>query len=151
MTTQANSAFVLFMAAVRGRPPGLPGFFFSSVCEPAYSCHPIDSQQSGGNFFILEKEDTMKTQDASERFIPLTPISSDGPVLFIDSQAPLLDLHACANERLLTTLNYLNLMTCVTLRDSSDKDMSTVTNTARLLLQDVRDVLAVIESRAFIC
>ncbi|AZC56705.1 fructose-bisphosphate aldolase [Pseudomonas chlororaphis] len=91
----------------------------------------------------------MKAQDSSERFIPLTPIASDGPVLFIDSHAPLVDLHACASERLLTTLNYLNLMTCTTLRDSNEKDIGTVTNTARLLLQDVRDLLAVIETRAF--
>lgn len=91
----------------------------------------------------------MKTQDPSERFIPLTPIASDGPVLFIDRHAPLVDLHACASERLVTTLDYLNLMACSTLRDSSDKDISTVTNTARLLLQDVRDILAVIETRAF--
>lgn len=93
----------------------------------------------------------MKTQNSSERFIPLTPIASDGPVLFIDSHASLLDLHACASERLLTTLNYLNLMACITLNDSSDKDIGTATNTARLLLQDVRDVLAVIDTRAFIC
>lgn len=86
---------------------------------------------------------------SSERFIPLTPIASDGPVLFIDSQAPLIDLHACASERLVTALDYLNLMTCATLRDASDKDIGTVTNTARLLLQDVRDVLAAIQTRAF--
>jgi hypothetical protein len=86
---------------------------------------------------------------SSERFIPLTPIASDGPVLFIDSQAPLVDLHACASERLLTTLDYLNLMNCATLRDSSEKDIRTVTSTVRLLLQDVRDVLRVIEIRAF--
>ncbi|PYC01998.1 fructose-bisphosphate aldolase [Pseudomonas protegens] len=91
----------------------------------------------------------MNTQDLSERFIPMTPIASDGPVLFVDSKAPLVDLHACASERLVTALDYLNLMACVTLRDASDKDMSTVTNTARLLLQDVRDVLGVIETRAF--
>jgi len=91
----------------------------------------------------------MKTQNEPQRFIPLTPIASDTPVLFIDSHAPLVDLHACASERLLTTLDYLNLMACTTLRDSSDKDIGTVTNTARLLLQDVRDLLAVIEIRAF--
>ncbi|WP_277588491.1 fructose-bisphosphate aldolase [Pseudomonas chlororaphis] len=91
----------------------------------------------------------MNTQTPSERFIPLTPIASDTPVLFIDSHAPLVDLHACASERLLTTLDYLNLMACTNLRDSSDKDIDTVANTARLLLQDVRDVLAVIETRAF--
>ncbi|MHC5205472.1 fructose-bisphosphate aldolase [Pseudomonas chlororaphis] len=88
----------------------------------------------------------MKNQESSERFIPLTPIASDIPVLFIDSHAPLADLHACARERLLTTLDYLNLMACTTLRDSSEKDIGTVTNTARLLLQDVRDVLTVIET-----
>ncbi|MFK3641971.1 fructose-bisphosphate aldolase [Pseudomonas protegens] len=91
----------------------------------------------------------MNTQDLSERFIPMTPIASDGPVLFVDSQAPLMDLHACASERLVTALDYLNLMACATLRDASDKDLGTVTNTTRLLMQDVRDVLAVIETRAF--
>ncbi|PYY87141.1 fructose-bisphosphate aldolase [Pseudomonas sp. TKO26] len=91
----------------------------------------------------------MSNIDPSERFIPLTPIASDGPVSFIDSQAPLVDLHACASERLVTALDYLNLMACATFRDSSDKDLGTVTNTARLLLQDVRDVLAVIETSAF--
>ncbi|MFP3534947.1 fructose-bisphosphate aldolase [Pseudomonas sp. SIMBA_021] len=91
----------------------------------------------------------MNTQDLSERFVPMTPIASDGPVLFVDSQAPLVDLHVCASERLVTALDYLNLMACITLRDASDKDMSTVTNTARLLLQDVRDVLGVIETRVF--
>ncbi|MFW8696014.1 fructose-bisphosphate aldolase, partial [Mesorhizobium japonicum] len=73
----------------------------------------------------------MKTQDESQRFIPLTPIASDIPVLFIDSHAPLADLCACANERLLTTLDYLNLMACTTLRDSSEKDIGIVVNTAR--------------------
>ncbi|MCS4258327.1 hypothetical protein EDF83_2065 [Pseudomonas protegens] len=91
----------------------------------------------------------MNTQDPSERFIPMTPIASDGPVLFIDSQAPLVDLHACASERLVTALDYLNLMACATLRDASDKDLGTVSNTVRLLLQDVREVLAVIQTRAF--
>lgn len=88
----------------------------------------------------------MNTQDLSERFIPMTQIASDGPVLFIYSQAPLVDLHACASERLVTALDYLNLMACITLRDASYKEMGTVTNTARLLL---RDVLEVIETRAF--
>lgn len=91
----------------------------------------------------------MNTQDLSKRFIPMTLIASDGPVLFIDSQAPLVDLHACASERLVTALDYLNLMACATLRDASDKDLGTLINTARLLTQDVRDVLAVIETRAF--
>ncbi|MFK3788641.1 fructose-bisphosphate aldolase [Pseudomonas piscis] len=90
----------------------------------------------------------MNTQISSERFIPLTPIASETPVLFIDSHAPLVDLHACASERLHTTLDYLNLMACIKLRDSSDKDIGTVTNTARLLLQDLRDIWTAIAVRA---
>ncbi|TKK36181.1 hypothetical protein PspCFBP13528_02700 [Pseudomonas sp. CFBP13528] len=38
---------VFVMAAVRGRPSGLPGLN-SSVCEPAYSCHPICFAANGG-------------------------------------------------------------------------------------------------------
>ncbi|BCQ69982.1 hypothetical protein PEQA60_39720 [Pseudomonas sp. Eqa60] len=90
----------------------------------------------------------MNARDLSERFIPMIPIASDGPVLFVDSQAPLVDLHACASERLVTALDYLNLMSCTTLRDSNDKDIGTVTNTARLLLQDVRELLRAIETQA---
>ncbi|AZC30477.1 MULTISPECIES: fructose-bisphosphate aldolase [Pseudomonas] len=89
----------------------------------------------------------MNIQTPHERFIPLTPIASDTPVLFIDSQAPLLDLHFCASERLHTVLDYLNLMACTKLRDSSEKDINTITNTARLLLQDTKDILAAIETR----
>ena len=89
----------------------------------------------------------MNTQDLSERFIPMTPIASDGPVLFVDSQAPLMDLHACASERLVTALDYLNLMSCTRLRGSGDRDIEIVTSVACLLLQDVKDVLTVIETR----
>ncbi|WP_236203490.1 fructose-bisphosphate aldolase [Pseudomonas protegens] len=89
----------------------------------------------------------MNTQDLSERFIPMTPIASDGPVLFIDSEAPLVDLHACASERLVTALDYLSLMGCIMLRDHSGKDLETTTNIARILIQDVRDLLRAIELR----
>ncbi|MGR3889507.1 hypothetical protein FW764_21635 [Pseudomonas sp. 1152_12] len=30
-----------FMAAVRGRPSGLPALLHSPVRQPAYSCHPF--------------------------------------------------------------------------------------------------------------
>jgi len=89
----------------------------------------------------------MNTQDLSERFIPMTPIASDGPVLFIDSHAPLVDLHACANERLLTALKYLNLIACAAWRDSNENDINVTANTARLLLQDAQDLLTTIKIR----
>lgn len=89
----------------------------------------------------------MTTNESSSRFAPLTPIATTNPVLFIDSAAPLSELHACASERLHATLDYLTLMACTTLRDSAGNDINTITNIARIMVQDVADVFAVIERR----
>ncbi|VVN96898.1 hypothetical protein PS723_02323 [Pseudomonas fluorescens] len=59
----------------------------------------------------------MTIQNSLDRFIPFTNIVTDEPVLMIDSQAPLSDLHACVSERLHTVLNYLTLMACTNLPD----------------------------------
>ncbi|MEN2396386.1 fructose-bisphosphate aldolase [Pseudomonas halotolerans] len=89
----------------------------------------------------------MTTTQAISRFTPLTPIATTHPILFIDSTAPLTELHACASERLHATLDYLTLMACATLRDSAANDFNTLTNVARILVQDVTDVFGVIEQR----
>ncbi|WP_434571251.1 fructose-bisphosphate aldolase [Pseudomonas sp. Z3-8] len=89
----------------------------------------------------------MKTEQLLGRFTPLTPIATTQPILFIDSTAPLTELHACASERLHATLDYLTLMACTTLRDSAAGDLNTLTNVARILVQDVADVFGVIEQR----
>jgi len=39
------------------------------------------------------------------------------------------------------------LMACTTLRDSAEADINTVTNIARIMVQDVADVFGVIEQR----
>ncbi|WP_223472162.1 MULTISPECIES: fructose-bisphosphate aldolase [unclassified Pseudomonas] len=70
----------------------------------------------------------MTTHQSINRFTPLTPIATTQPVLFIDKTAPLTELHACA-----------------TLRDSAASDFNTLTNVARILVQDVTDVFGVIE------
>jgi hypothetical protein len=90
----------------------------------------------------------MTTQHPPHRFIPLTQIATDSPVLVIDSHAPLVDLHACVSERLHTVLSYLTLMACTALRDTDERDISTVANVARLMVQDISDVFGVIETRA---
>ncbi|MEH6350263.1 fructose-bisphosphate aldolase [Pseudomonas sp. 3JA] len=69
------------------------------------------------------------------------------PVLLIDTQAPLPELHACASERLHATLDYLTLVACTSLSDSASSDINTITNVARILVQDVADVFGVIERR----
>jgi hypothetical protein len=89
----------------------------------------------------------MTTHQTPTRFTPLTPIATTQPILFIDSTAPLTELHACVSERLHATLDYLTLMACTTLRDSSAGDLNTLTNVARILVQDVADVFGVIEQR----
>lgn len=89
----------------------------------------------------------MTNKPLPDRFIPFTNIVTDEPVLMIDSQAPLSDLHACVSERLHTVLNYLTLMACTNLPDYAERDISTVVNVARLMIQDVTDVFGVIERR----
>lgn len=71
------------------------------------------------------------------------------PVLLIDANAPLRDLHACAAERLNAVLKYLDLMACIRLPDHAEQDINTVTNIARIMVQDVSDVFRVIEQRGF--
>ncbi len=59
--------------------------------------------------------------------------ASDHPVLLINAEAPLSDLHACASERLEAVLKYLDLMACTSLPDHSEHDISTITTIARIL------------------
>ncbi|WP_434589624.1 fructose-bisphosphate aldolase [Pseudomonas sp. R4-83] len=75
--------------------------------------------------------------------------ATDHPVLIIDTNAPLLDLHACAAERLNAVLKYLDLIACTRLSDHAEHDINTVTNIARIMVQDVSDVFRVIEQRGF--
>ncbi|AZZ76947.1 MULTISPECIES: fructose-bisphosphate aldolase [unclassified Pseudomonas] len=75
--------------------------------------------------------------------------ATDHPVLLIDANAPLRDLHACAAERLNAVLKYLDLVTCIRLSDHAEHDINTVTNIARIMVQDVSDVFRVIEQRGY--
>lgn len=75
--------------------------------------------------------------------------ATEYPVLFIDANASLRELHACAAERLNVVLKYLDLMACIRLPDHAEHDINTVTNIARIMVQDVRDVFRVIEQRGF--
>lgn len=89
----------------------------------------------------------MNTQIQFQRFLPLDTLTSQTPVLFIDSHAPLADLHACVAERLSALHKLLTIFACCPLCDSAPGDLTTVTNIARLLLQDANDVFDVIQQR----
>ena len=91
----------------------------------------------------------MTMTNPPRRFIPMAQFATDYPVLLIDSDAPIRELHNCVSERLNAVLQYLNLMACTSLPDYAENDINTVTNISRILLHDVRDVFRVIEQRGF--
>ncbi len=89
----------------------------------------------------------MTTQTPHQRFIPLDTLTTQAPVLFIDSHAPLSDLHACVAERLHTLHKLLTVFACSPMDNNDPSDLSTVTNIARLLLQDANDIFDVVQQR----
>ncbi|MCO8310229.1 fructose-bisphosphate aldolase [Pseudomonas mandelii] len=91
----------------------------------------------------------MINQHPPHRFTPMSQLATDSPVLLIDSDAPLRELHNCVSERLNAVLKYLNLMACTSLPDYAENDINTVTNIARIMVQDIADVFGVIEQRGF--
>ncbi|MHC8388927.1 fructose-bisphosphate aldolase [Pseudomonas sp. MDT2-39-1] len=91
----------------------------------------------------------MSMNNPPRRFTPMSQLATDHPVLLIDSDAPLRELHNCVSERLNAVLKYLNLMACTSLPDYAEHDINTVTNIARIMVQDIADVFGVIEQRGF--
>ena len=91
----------------------------------------------------------MTMNNPPRRFIPMSQLATDHPVLVIDTNAPLRELHNCLSERLNAVTKYLNLMACTSLPDYAENDINTVTNIALILLRDVGDVFRVIEQRGF--
>lgn len=89
----------------------------------------------------------MTTQPPLNHFTPMSHFATEHPILLIDANAPLTELHSCLNERLEAVLKYLSLMARTTLPDYAENDVNTVTNIARILVQDVSDVFRVIEVR----
>ncbi|PHH39529.1 fructose-bisphosphate aldolase [Pseudomonas putida] len=91
----------------------------------------------------------MPTDKPLHKYANMSHPSTEQPVLFIDADAPLRDLHACVSERLTAVHKYLDLMTSIHLPDHAEHDINTVTTIARILVQDVSDVFRVIEQKGF--
>ena len=89
----------------------------------------------------------MTSKSLQCNYVPMSHPATDHPVLFIDADAQLRNLHACVSERLNAVLKYLDLMACVHLPDHAEHDINTVTTIARILVQDMSDVFRVIEQR----
>ncbi|WP_439821155.1 fructose-bisphosphate aldolase [Pseudomonas sp. HLG18] len=91
----------------------------------------------------------MTTQKLMRHCANMSHPATDHPVLLIDADTPLRDLHACLSERLNAVLKFLDLMACIHLPDHAEHDINTVTTIARIMVQDVSDVFRVIEQRGF--
>ncbi|MFJ2483907.1 fructose-bisphosphate aldolase [Pseudomonas sp. NPDC087598] len=91
----------------------------------------------------------MTTQKQLHHYAHMCHPATDKPVLLINADAPLRELHACLAERLNAVLKYLDLNACTSLPDYAERDINTVTNIARIMVQDVSDAFRVIEQRGF--
>ncbi|MBT9268276.1 fructose-bisphosphate aldolase [Pseudomonas sp. MG-9] len=91
----------------------------------------------------------MTEKNTLHHYAHMSHPATDHPVLLIDADAPLRELHACLAERLNAVLKYLDLIACTRLPDYAEHDINTVTNIARIMVQDVSDVFRVIEQRGF--
>ena len=81
------------------------------------------------------------------RYIPLTQPGQDSTVFFVDTQAPLVDLHACAELRVSLATRFLDAMVNMQPTHADERDLGTIASTAHLLMLEACDVHRVIERR----
>lgn len=77
-----------------------------------------------------------------------TPLSQHPEtVLFINANAPLADLHACAVQRVTAVKNLMNCLDGTRHNDPEETVLSSLAQVAGLLLQDSCDILEAMEVR----
>ncbi|CAM3103791.1 hypothetical protein [Pseudomonas fluorescens] len=81
-------------------------------------------------------------------YIPLQISASEHPVLFINSQASLCDLHAVAGERMRAAKDAIESLACMDLKTIDIEDLTHFFQTASLLAQDGYAIWKVLEARA---
>ncbi|HEY0287272.1 MAG TPA: hypothetical protein VGC62_09720 [Pseudomonas sp.] len=90
----------------------------------------------------------MNPPDLSEialknRYIPLAAHSSKTSTLFIDSHACAEDLQDCATSRIQAATDLLESLSCMSINNTCDRDLSRFAGAAYLLLRDGLDLLEV--------
>jgi hypothetical protein len=93
----------------------------------------------------------MNLDAPSVRYIPLTQHGLESPVLLLDSQAPLKDLHACAELRVRLATRFLDALASLKPHESEEWDLAAIAGTAHLLMQEACDLNGVIERRLWGC
>ena len=80
---------------------------------------------------------------AQNRFKPLSSNAIDNPVLFLNTDAPRLEILDAANLRLSAAKDLIGTIACMTIQDAPDNALVTVCQAAHLLLSDARDLFMV--------
>ena len=81
-------------------------------------------------------------------FQPLDTRDAQHPVLYIDTQAPLSDLAACAAHRFTVVRDLMDTLTSLTLNDTHDCDLERVTRGVHLLTRGGCALLETLQFRA---
>jgi len=89
----------------------------------------------------------MTDSNLPPRYIPLTQPGQENPVFLLDTQAPLKDLHACAELRVSLATRFLDAMVNMKPSHADEHDLTTIASTAHLLMLEACDVHRVIERR----
>lgn len=84
----------------------------------------------------------------TSRFTPVDTHDANAPVFYLDTDAPLSDLAACAAHRFTVVRDLMDSLSTLNLKDTSDCDLARVTRGVHLLTREGCAVLEVIQWRA---
>ena len=82
-----------------------------------------------------------------ERYIPLSHPGLENPVLLLDSNASLQDLHALAYLRVSLATRCLDALSNLKSNGTDEDDLIAIAGTANILMQEACDVNRLIERR----
>ncbi|AZC94883.1 hypothetical protein [Pseudomonas chlororaphis] len=83
----------------------------------------------------------------TSRFTPVDTHDADSPVFYLDTDASLSDLAACAAHRFTVVRDLMDSLSTLNLKDISDCDLTRVTRGVHLLTREGCAVLEVIQWR----
>jgi hypothetical protein len=115
--------------------------FLKPVRQPAYSCHPTRLTAIKWQLYLFQEQHTMTDR------IALTSNESSTPTLFIDTRAPLDELHASAAYRILAVTQLMESIVHMDNRHADASDLTQIAHASAILLRDGCDLLDVLGRR----
>lgn len=89
----------------------------------------------------------MTVNNLQDRYTPLSHPGLDSPVLMLDTQAPLKDMHACTVLRINLVTQFLDTLANLKCTGADEHDLVALAGTAHMLMQETCDVNRAIEQR----